>query len=92
MITRSYHGGCDVIRGVKWIANNWLNVIAWPGSWMVKNGWKKTLPQVMPDQFELHKNEEGRIEKLLISSKSYELLISLKVMSCLAIWILALSC
>lgn len=22
---RSYHGGCDVTRGVKWAANNWLN-------------------------------------------------------------------
>lgn len=23
----SYHGGCDVIRGHKWIVNNWINVI-----------------------------------------------------------------
>ena len=22
----SYHGGCDVIRGHKWIVNNWINV------------------------------------------------------------------
>ena len=22
----SYHGGCDVIRGTKWAANNWINV------------------------------------------------------------------
>ncbi|XP_031555649.1 transmembrane prolyl 4-hydroxylase-like isoform X2 [Actinia tenebrosa] len=23
----SYHGGCDVIRGEKWIMNNWINII-----------------------------------------------------------------
>lgn len=23
----TYHGGCDVIRGRKWIANNWINII-----------------------------------------------------------------
>lgn len=23
----SYHGGCDVIKGHKWIVNNWINVI-----------------------------------------------------------------
>jgi len=22
---RSYHGGCDIIRGRKWIANNWIS-------------------------------------------------------------------
>jgi hypothetical protein len=22
----SYHGGCDVIKGTKWAANNWINV------------------------------------------------------------------
>ena len=28
---RSYHGGCDVIRGHKWIVNNWINIIG--GNW-----------------------------------------------------------
>ncbi|KAJ7337117.1 hypothetical protein OS493_009969 [Desmophyllum pertusum] len=23
----SYHGGCDVIKGHKWIVNNWINII-----------------------------------------------------------------
>ena len=23
----SYHGGCDVVKGYKWIVNNWINVI-----------------------------------------------------------------
>ncbi|KAK3737076.1 hypothetical protein QZH41_013878 [Actinostola sp. cb2023] len=23
----TYHGGCDVIRGQKWIANNWINIM-----------------------------------------------------------------
>lgn len=23
----SSHGGCDVIQGVKWAANNWLNAV-----------------------------------------------------------------
>ena len=23
----SMHGGCDVLRGVKWSANNWINVL-----------------------------------------------------------------
>ena len=23
----TYHGGCDVIKGSKWIVNNWINVI-----------------------------------------------------------------
>ncbi|XP_068725292.1 transmembrane prolyl 4-hydroxylase-like [Montipora capricornis] len=27
----SYHGGCDVIKGHKWIVNNWINVIG--NSW-----------------------------------------------------------
>ena len=21
----SHHGGCDVIKGTKWVANNWIN-------------------------------------------------------------------
>jgi hypoxia-inducible factor prolyl 4-hydroxylase len=24
---RTYHGGCDVIKGHKWIANSWINII-----------------------------------------------------------------
>ena len=23
----SYHGGCDVIKGHKWIVNNWIDII-----------------------------------------------------------------
>lgn len=23
----SFHGGCDVIQGEKWIMNNWINVL-----------------------------------------------------------------
>lgn len=23
----SYHGGCDIIKGEKWIANNWINIL-----------------------------------------------------------------
>jgi len=23
----SYHGGCDVMKGHKWIVNNWINII-----------------------------------------------------------------
>ena len=23
----SYHGGCDVTKGHKWIVNNWINII-----------------------------------------------------------------
>lgn len=28
---RLYYGGCDVIRGYKWIVNNWINIIG--GNW-----------------------------------------------------------
>lgn len=24
---RSFHGGCDVIKGRKWIANSWINIV-----------------------------------------------------------------
>ena len=23
----TYHGGCDIIKGEKWIANNWINIL-----------------------------------------------------------------
>ena len=23
----TYHGGCDIIKGQKWIANNWINIL-----------------------------------------------------------------
>ena len=23
----TYHGGCDIVRGQKWIANNWINIL-----------------------------------------------------------------
>lgn len=26
VFNRSLHGGCDVLKGEKWIANNWINV------------------------------------------------------------------
>lgn len=44
-----YYGGCDVIRGYKWIVNNWINVIGknWDDLWM----WN--------DKYELIKWERG---------------------------------
>ena len=23
----TYHGGCDILKGEKWIANNWINIL-----------------------------------------------------------------
>lgn len=23
----SYYGGCDIIKGEKWIVNNWINIL-----------------------------------------------------------------
>ena len=31
---RSLHGGCDVLEGYKWIANNWINA---PFEWTDQN-------------------------------------------------------
>lgn len=31
---RSLHGGCDVLEGYKWIANNWINA---PFEWTDKS-------------------------------------------------------
>ncbi|KAL9950839.1 hypothetical protein ACROYT_G043404 [Oculina patagonica] len=39
----SYHGGCDIIKGEKWIANNWINILGESRETMVsyKNPKKK---------------------------------------------------
>ena len=33
------HGGCEVRKGAKWIANNWINIIGNRGSEEFKLGW-----------------------------------------------------
>ncbi|XP_065069358.1 transmembrane prolyl 4-hydroxylase-like [Rhopilema esculentum] len=37
----SVHGGCEVRKGAKWIANNWINIIGQSGSEEFKSGWLK---------------------------------------------------
>ena len=39
----TYHGGCDIIKGQKWIANNWINILGDSRDTMVsyKNSRKK---------------------------------------------------
>jgi len=37
----TYHGGCDVTTGEKWIANSWINVIGEKGSDESYDGWLK---------------------------------------------------
>lgn len=41
----SYHGGCDIIKGEKWIANNWINILGESRETMVsyKNPKKKII-------------------------------------------------
>lgn len=34
---RSLHGGCDVVEGSKWIANNWINA---PFEWKEDSWWR----------------------------------------------------
>lgn len=31
----TYHGGCDVTRGTKWIANNWINIMGSSRKYMI---------------------------------------------------------
>lgn len=40
-----YYGGCDVIKGYKWIVNNWINVIgnSWNDLWMWSNKYFRIL-------------------------------------------------
>lgn len=44
----SYHGGCDIIKGEKWIANNWINILGESRESMVsyKNPKKRIKQQV----------------------------------------------
>ena len=33
------HGGCDVIKGTKWVANLWLTLVGEPGTEEAFKGW-----------------------------------------------------
>lgn len=36
----TYHGGCDVTKGTKWVVNIWLNIVGEPGTDEAFQGWR----------------------------------------------------
>ncbi|XP_074618146.1 transmembrane prolyl 4-hydroxylase-like isoform X1 [Acropora palmata] len=41
----SYHGGCDVIKGHKWIVNNWINIIG--NDWEDLRTWRDKYSRII---------------------------------------------
>eukprot|EP00794_Sanderia_malayensis_P001426 gene1426-1575_t len=61
---RSYHGGCDVIRGVKWIANNWINVSPFRDA-DLRTWAHKIMEDKYPDIFGRNKNEQPESSQII---------------------------
>ena len=56
----SYHGGCDVKRGHKWIVNNWINVIG--QDWDDLRTWDDKNRQVGSFEGDIKDKEKGKME------------------------------
>ena len=53
----TYHGGCDVTRGTKWVANIWLNIVGEPGTDQAFQGWRH-----LDDEANKEDSKEGKQE------------------------------
>ena len=59
----TYHGGCDVITGTKWIANIWLNIAGKPGTREAFQGWRHLYEKKRKKSAQQEKKEDGQQKK-----------------------------
>lgn len=66
----TFHGGCEVRQGAKWIANNWISV----GNDRLEDIWNWiALAQESEAEYEKNKNAQNKMKNVTILKEHSEL-------------------